>query len=1063
MLMHFILGAITLLVSADDGQDIVDQCQVQGGLVVHLGCKDGTLTASLGTNESFLVQGLDVSTSNVEQARKHIRSLGRYGRVSVDTFDGTHLPYVDNLVNLVVADDLGDVSMVEVMRVLAPLGVACINGRKTVKPWPKDIDEWTHFLHGSDNNSVVEDTLVGPPRRLQWLCGPAWARHHDELAFISAMVSARGRIFYIIDEAPTTLVHLPPKWTLVARDGFSGVLLWRRSIDKWESHLRYFRTGPTHLPRRLVAVDDVVYATLGYGKPVSVLNAATGETVTDLAGTENAEEIVCHDGLLLVVINTNPDAPSEATVATKRGGKPVDTSQKRLVVLDLKAGETLWSKDCAISTQTLAAQGDRLFYHSGSAVTCADLRTGSVRWQSPPLEAKGRSGDWYAPTLVATDKAVLLASGRAAWAVSTQDGQVLWTSPVGGGFLSPSDVFVVGEQVWLPDTNHPFPVYEARDLSSGEVVQSVRTKDVWGAGHHHRCYRNKSTERFLITSRRGVEFIDMVGGEHSNDIWTRGICGYGMMPCNGLLYAPPHPCMCYAASKLNGFYAFAPQQDGLPKNLIPQERLMQGPAYARAEKLVAIRTPPQSTHGPGMAENALWTASGITDNDEWPTFRHDPARSGSTGATVPDNLRVAWRAELGAKLSAPVCAGGRILVALTDQHAVQALDAATGSELWTFTTGGRIDSPPTIYGDLAVFGSADGSLYCLDANDGTLVWRFFAAPADRRGVSYGRLESAWPVHGSPLIHPFASLNSPTGAASGARKDPIVYVAAGRTGHLDGGMHVYGIQLTTGRQVYKSVIDLHSPNTNAGVSGLLSDVPVANGTGFNIRHNTFNERCELLPKDPLNSLSGATGLLDDSIDHRSFWTLGRSSGKKNFGNPSIPEQTGDAPYAKMFAFDADSAYGYRVGYDMSEKMTPAHHQNFQQFDREKFPRGGLVFAVENAQTSKKNAVQVPIFAKGHGKERRFCRWKVETPLQVRAMLLANDRLCIAGWEDSNDPDAVQSVLDNRQMGKLVVMSTKEGEVLAVNAIESPPVWDGMIAAGGRLFVALKNGSLVCMEH
>jgi len=161
------------------------------------------LTASFGRDDCFLVQGLDLSNANVEQARRHIRSLGRYGRVSVDTFDGQHLPYADNLVNLIVAEDLRDVSMDEVMRVLAPLGVAYINGKKTVKPWSQEIDEWTHFLHGPDNNAVAQDTVVGPPRRSQWLCGRAWARHHDGLAFISAMVSTQGRIFYIIDEAPT--------------------------------------------------------------------------------------------------------------------------------------------------------------------------------------------------------------------------------------------------------------------------------------------------------------------------------------------------------------------------------------------------------------------------------------------------------------------------------------------------------------------------------------------------------------------------------------------------------------------------------------------------------------------------------------------------------------------------------------------------------------------------------------------------------------------------------------------------------------------------------------------
>ena len=74
----------------------------------------------------------------------------------------------------------GAIPMTEVMRVLAPNGVACIkSGGKwtaTTKPRPENIDEWTHFLHDAGNNAVARDELVGPPRSLQQrqekiLCG----------------------------------------------------------------------------------------------------------------------------------------------------------------------------------------------------------------------------------------------------------------------------------------------------------------------------------------------------------------------------------------------------------------------------------------------------------------------------------------------------------------------------------------------------------------------------------------------------------------------------------------------------------------------------------------------------------------------------------------------------------------------------------------------------------------------------------------------------------------------------------------------------------------------------
>ena len=102
-----------------------------------------------------------------------------------------------------------------------------------MKPWPKEIDQWTHYLHGADNNAVAHDSVVGPPKSVQWLEGPLWQRHHEMNANPNAMVSAQGRIFYINDEATATVSGLPDKWVLIARDGFNGTLLWKRPVPDW--------------------------------------------------------------------------------------------------------------------------------------------------------------------------------------------------------------------------------------------------------------------------------------------------------------------------------------------------------------------------------------------------------------------------------------------------------------------------------------------------------------------------------------------------------------------------------------------------------------------------------------------------------------------------------------------------------------------------------------------------------------------------------------------------------------------------------------------------------------
>ncbi len=120
--------------------DILRKAGVKGGLVVHVGCGDGKLTANLRVNDRYIVQGLDTDAANVRKARQHIRSLGIYGAVTADTFDGKRLPYAENLINLLIVEDSAELAADEMRRVVAPLGVVVIKRdgrwRKRTKPWP---------------------------------------------------------------------------------------------------------------------------------------------------------------------------------------------------------------------------------------------------------------------------------------------------------------------------------------------------------------------------------------------------------------------------------------------------------------------------------------------------------------------------------------------------------------------------------------------------------------------------------------------------------------------------------------------------------------------------------------------------------------------------------------------------------------------------------------------------------------------------------------------------------------------------------------------------------------
>jgi len=1042
----FVLLSIADLpaVQAAGAARILDATGVRGGLIVHLGCGDGRLTAALHANDRYLVHGLDADPANVEEAREHIRSCGLYGPVSVARLRSRRLPYIDGCVNLVVAEDLDGVPQEEVLRVLVPHGVAYIRRdgtwTKTVKPRPAEIDEWTHALHGPDNNAVAKDALVGSPAHLQWVGGVRWGRSHDHLSSVSVAVSSGGRIYSIEDEGPIAAVALPSAWRLVARDAFNGVVLWKREIGPWEDRLRGFRTGPAALSRRLVASGVRVYVTLGYTHPVTALDAATGEIIRTYKETDDALEIVLAGGTLFVV---SGDAIGHgAAAATRRSGTYRSPGGKRLIALRAETGEIIWEKADAdtddLMPTALAVAGGRAFFQNAKEIVSLDAATGRVRWRAPRPVSSNR-WSWSVPTLVAygdvilsadraassvVDKGETASASRLTWVVGSQGGDAppgdliafsaetgerLWSCACREGYNSPVDVLVADGLVWtgnLVQANEP-GITEGRDPMTGEVKRT-RPPDAkfFRAGMpHHRCYRNRATDRYLILGRSGVEFVDTGTGDAIANHWVRGACQYGILPCNGLLYAPTHPCACYIEAKLNGFVALAPRR----------------------------RADPDSGGSDRLERGSASPADPVPSEEAWPTYRHDAARSGRTRAKVPASLAEAWRTEIGGRLTSPVIAEGKVFVASIDAHTVHALDARTGAPIWRRTAGGRVDSPPAVHRGLALFGCADGWVHCLRASDGETIWRIRAAPEDLRLVSYGQVESVWPMHGSILVH-----------------GDSAYFAAGRSSFLDGGIHIFRVDPATGEVRAHRRIDSRDPKTGRepqetiqgfDMPGALPDVLSSDGASIYMRHLRFDaDLVEQAPSVP--HIFSPAGFLDDSWWHRTYWLFGT---RMMSGWGGWPQAGNQAPAGRLLVFDGETIYGFgrlnqygrhgaHVGLDDPLLPWPPA------------PKDGTSRKADYKLFARANPIHRP--------KANDCRWVESIGIWVRAMVLAGETLFVAG---PPDPFAGAGAADGIL---LRAISTTDGKRLGEHRLDAEPVFDGMAAAGGCLFISTVDGRVRC---
>lgn len=193
---------------------------------------------------------------------------------------------------------------------------------------------------------------------------------------------------------------------------------------------------------------------------------------------------------------------------------------------------------------------------------------------------------------------------------------------------------------------------------------------------------------------------------------------------------------------------------------------------------------------------------------DWPQFRYDAGRTAASPHALPTELRLRWTRTLPAPQSAfpgeirlafdasdePVVLGGTMFVPSMVTDCVMALDVETGEERWRFITEGPVRFAPAAWEGKVYFVSDDGYLYCLNAADGSLRWRFRGLPEerqDRKVMGNGRLISLYPAHGGPVL-----------------SDGVVYFAAGLW--PTEGVFVHAIDAESGQPVWSNTDVDHIP-------------------------------------------------------------------------------------------------------------------------------------------------------------------------------------------------------------------------------------------------------------
>ncbi len=215
-----------------------------------------------------------------------------------------------------------------------------------------------------------------------------------------------------------------------------------------------------------------------------------------------------------------------------------------------------------------------------------------------------------------------------------------------------------------------------------------------------------------------------------------------------------------------------------------------------------------------------WLLPAIAAGHDWPMWRYDAGRRAASPEQLPAEMHLQWVRELARPKSAwppsqyklqfdasyePVVAGKSVFVGSMVSDSVTAYETETGTEKWRFYTDGPVRFAPVVYKKKLYVASDDGYLYCLNAENGSLIHRFLAGPGANKVLGNDRLIGMWPVRGGPVLY-----------------EGTVYFAAGIWPFM--GTFIYAIDAESGQIVWDNsgsgstfTMQPHSSPAFAGVA------------------------------------------------------------------------------------------------------------------------------------------------------------------------------------------------------------------------------------------------------
>jgi outer membrane protein assembly factor BamB len=919
------------------------------------------------------------SAEAVAATRKQVETAGMLGsRVYVEEGPPSSILLADNVADVVVVTPEAVASAEslrgELLRAVNPLGKVILGDREITKPFPKGLDDWSHPYHGPDNNPQSTDRLARAPYLTQFLAEPYYGPM-PEVTVVSA-----GRVFKAFGSRAFRRPQWPVLNTLIAMNGYNGTILWKRPLD------------PDFMLHRntMIAAGDTLY--LADAVSCKLLDAATGKLQDEIKVPRGLSDgpvwkwMALAGGTLYALVGEE-EPPGDALKGPgyRGAGWPWWGIPKygwgfgrTVLAIDPATKKVLWHhrEEQPLDTRAMCMKGGRIFFSCREkSLGCLNAKTGELLWKTDEADVFEAIGEhrpaqravWgFATTAYAkcSDAAVYFAGPQQTKlaAVSAKDGKLLWHYPDEGNF----QLVLRDEGLYAMGSNHP---NRKLDPLTGDVLLEQQKRQS--------CTRATGSVDRIFVRGRGTRCWEVATDQWLHISPMRPACHDGVVVAGGHLYWGPWMCGCNLS--LIGVNCLGPAGD------------FEFSAKAtEAERLEAL------ADDPSQVAPLEQTAA------DWPAYRKDNARSTRSDLSVATEAALRWKhtPANSSTSTAPVAVGDFVFVAGSD-GAVRAFSAADGKIRWTAYTGGPIRVPPAIADGRALVGSGDGRIYAFEAATGRPLWRFRAAPVERRIPVYGSLRSNWPV------------------ASGVLVDGGTAYAAAGIANYDG-THVYALDAATGKIRWQN-------NTSGNTVG-------GQGAGVSVQG-------DLLLSGGKLHLAGGNVMAVASYDAADGTFQPARAAKLTFG------VDGRGPRGHDLFLRRDGAVAVANRLPVYTRPEDVHYID----QAELVCRAGTLMAVTNG---------LGLVPRGEeGKAKPAPAWAARPFAENVGVALAENAVVVTGINrafDADDPEG-----DPTETYGVAVLSLADGQPLWRHPLPAAPTgWGVTINRQGDVLVALQNGGLLC---